>query len=174
VWDKFRIKTQNCKTPADLAQQLVWFSRQILPRVLRANWTTSENSPATALIAWRAQCAQCQEVCIYLSIYLFIYLSTYIHTYIHKHTRTQIWNLSHTILSLSLSLSLSRARARALSLSLSHTHTHSRIMQEGEVLAALKEFESLSLARSRAPVLSVSLTHIHFTGGGSTGSAEGV
>jgi hypothetical protein len=60
VWDHFRIKTENCKNAAQLAQQLVWFSKQILPRVLRTSWAppaaAAAARQATALDLWRDRC----------------------------------------------------------------------------------------------------------------------
>ena len=63
VWDNFRTNTQNCKTPSELAQNLLWFSQQILPRVLHSTWSQGiASGKATAgQEAWRDQCGQCKQ-----------------------------------------------------------------------------------------------------------------
>lgn len=66
VWENFRVKTENCTTPAELSQQLVWFSKQILPRVLRASWEqqSSAGCKSSALDLWRDRCGRsCASSC---------------------------------------------------------------------------------------------------------------
>ena len=63
VWENFRTNTQNCKTPSELAQNLLWFSQQILPRVLHSTWSQgiASGKATTGQEAWRDQCGQCKE-----------------------------------------------------------------------------------------------------------------
>ena len=66
VWENFRVKTENCTTPAELSQQLVWFSKQILPRVLRSSWEqqSSAGCKSSALDLWRDRCGRsCASSC---------------------------------------------------------------------------------------------------------------
>eukprot|EP00277_Geminigera_cryophila_P034416 CAMPEP_0173126324 /NCGR_PEP_ID=MMETSP1102-20130122/57032_1 /TAXON_ID=49646 /ORGANISM="Geminigera sp., Strain Caron Lab Isolate" /LENGTH=215 /DNA_ID=CAMNT_0014035537 /DNA_START=8 /DNA_END=652 /DNA_ORIENTATION=+ len=61
VWDNFRISTLNCKNAEHLAQQLVWFSRQILPRVVRESWLVGAPGSSAELEVWRRECTKCMH-----------------------------------------------------------------------------------------------------------------
>lgn len=66
VWENFRVNTENCTTPAQLARQLVWFSKQILPRVLHSSWAQQSLSgrQSSTLDLWRDRCGViCSREC---------------------------------------------------------------------------------------------------------------
>jgi len=62
VWDRFRLATEKCKTAREVAQQLIWFSEQLMPRVLKTSWLErgpdGRDSPADE---WLAECHRCTE-----------------------------------------------------------------------------------------------------------------